>query len=66
MIDPQALRPQSKWIVQKLAKECHVTEPEAERALLELIERGHVRIVPGAGPKGRDQVEGIIKPRGRR
>jgi hypothetical protein len=67
MSPPDRVGSKSKWIVKQLARECAVTEPEAERALLELIARGHIRIVPGAGPKGADGFEGIIKsPAGRR
>ena len=63
MTAAQQIRPQSRWIVRKLAQECRVTEPEAERALLELLARGHIRIVAGGGPQGRDTIEGIIKSR---
>jgi hypothetical protein len=48
-------------MVRKLARECKVTQAEAERGLLELIARGHLRIVPSIGPGARDDFELIIK-----
>jgi hypothetical protein len=47
--------------VKRIAKDSDVTEQEAESALLELIWRGHIRIIPGMGPNGADGFEAIIK-----
>jgi len=56
-----AIRRQSLWMVRKMARECHVSEAEAERALRELAARGHLRILPGRGPKGDDGFEAVLK-----
>jgi hypothetical protein len=51
----------AKQFVRRLAREHGMTTEEAERGLSELIERGHVKIHPGAGPGGVDVLELIIK-----
>ncbi|MEI9992078.1 MAG: hypothetical protein WDM86_18830 [Rhizomicrobium sp.] len=55
------LRPQSRWLARKIARDSGISEAEAERGVLELIARGHLRIIPNAGPEGTDAFEPIIK-----
>ena len=61
MRPPESLRPQSRWLVRQLSTQTGMTEAEVERGILALIERGHLRLVPGAGPDGSDGFEPIIR-----
>lgn len=55
------LRPQSKWLARQIARDKGITEQEAEDGLLELIARGHLRVLPGIGPGGLDAFEPVFK-----
>ncbi len=53
-----------RWLVREMARRCEEPEEEIERAFLELIERGHLRVLPGDGPNGQDGMEMLIEVRG--
>ena len=53
----------SQWLVRQLAQRCGESEEEIERALLVLIARGHLRVLPGDGPGGSDRFEIITEER---
>lgn len=54
------LRPQSRWLARKIARDSRITIMEAEQGLLELIARGHLRVIPGIGPDGADAFEPVL------
>jgi hypothetical protein len=56
-----SLRPEARWLVRQLAEKTGLAEHEVEQGILAMIERGHLRIVPGIGPDGRDGFEPVIK-----
>lgn len=41
-----------------------LSEAEVEDGILQLIDHGHLRIVPGRGPDGSDVFEAVLKERG--
>lgn len=55
------LRPQSRWLARKIAREHGLPLVEAERGLLEQIARGCLRVIPGIGPEGVDAFDPINK-----
>ncbi len=56
-----AIRPQGKWFVRQLVAKTGQREADAEAAILELIERGHLKIIYGEGPRGCDLFEVVIE-----
>jgi len=55
------LRPQAQWLVREMAAKTGLSEAEAEQGILELIERGHLRVIEGGGPNGCDVFAPIFK-----
>lgn len=58
-----SLRAESRWIVRQIARNTGMTEKETEQAVLALIARGHLRVIPGDGPLGSDAFEFIFEER---
>lgn len=61
MTTAEEIGPRGRWFIHELAATTGLSEREAERALNELIERGHLRVLPNAGPNGHDGFELVIK-----
>jgi hypothetical protein len=57
--------PRLQWLIRQLADQCNESPETIERAFHDLIERGHLRVLPGAGPGGTDGLEFVIKDSGR-
>jgi hypothetical protein len=58
------LRPEARWIVDQLVQQTGLSEAEVEVGILQLIDRGHLRIMPGQGSDGSDAFEVVLKGRG--
>lgn len=64
MTRPSSLPPRSRWIVDQLVQQTGLSEAEVEDGILQLIDRGHLRIVPCQGADGSDAFEAVLKGRG--
>ena len=60
MTHNQSVRPQGRWLVKSLARQTGQSEAEIETSLNELIARGHLRVLHGISPGGRDEFQPII------
>jgi hypothetical protein len=56
-----ALRPQSLWLVRLIAQDSGLPEAEVEAAILRFIAQGHLRVLEGYWPDGRDAFEPIYQ-----
>lgn len=55
------LRPQARWIARTMASRAKITEEEAERAILQLLARGHIKLLPDADPNGADAFMIVVR-----
>lgn len=53
--------PLPKELVSQIARDSNLAEAQVEHALGQLIEFGHLKIVPGNGPEARPMLQFIIK-----
>lgn len=53
-----------RWLVRLMAERCGESEGDIEKAFLVLVERGHVRVLPGEGPDGTDVLELTVEAGG--
>lgn len=56
--------PRGRWFVREMAQRTGEPEAVVEASLNELIERGHLMVLEGAGPGGCDLFRMIVKEPG--
>jgi hypothetical protein len=54
------VRPQGRWLVRQIAKAMGETEAVVEASINALIDRGHLRVLRGAGPDGADEFQPLV------
>ena len=61
MLAVKRLPPGARWLVRDMAVKTGRSEQEVEETILDLLARGHMRILPDAAGPGLDAFEMIVK-----